>query len=51
MKFGDLKKGDCFSYQGDTMIKTCRIKAGNDARDIKTFHESLEEERDGENER
>lgn len=30
MKFGDLKKGDCFSYQEDTMIKTCRIKAGND---------------------
>ena len=29
-KFGDLKKGDKFSYDKDLMIKTCRIKAGND---------------------
>ena len=29
-KFGDLKKGDRFCYEGDKMIKTCRIKAGND---------------------
>lgn len=29
-KFGDLKKGDKFRYDKDVMIKTCRIKAGND---------------------
>lgn len=29
-KFGDLKKGDRFCYEEDKMIKTCRIKAGND---------------------
>lgn len=30
MKFGDLKKGDKFKYQGDTMIKTRPIKDGKD---------------------
>lgn len=30
VKFGELKKGDAFLYQGRRMVKTARIKAGND---------------------
>ena len=30
MKFGQLKKGDRFIYQNTLMVKTMRIKDGND---------------------
>ena len=30
VRFGDLKKGDMFCYQGEMMVKTMRIKDGND---------------------